>query len=1080
MNHDFCNLHCHSQFSWLDGYGSPDRMVRRVKEMGQKALSLTEHGNMSSILSFKQSCEAHDIKFIPGQEFYIAPWGRDVHWRRDDNKRAGTAYHLTAWSYNQIGYQNLLKLTELANRVGFYYNPRIDYSMLENFNEGLIITSGCMASELARLMNPANHVTTSSYRKANEILSWAYEVFGLDRYYIEIQDHGIDELKHINLELSRINKRYQFSYLATNDSHYPTKDDSQGQVASLCIGQKTTLDNPGDFILGTYATNTTYYLASYHEMLDKEYGFPFDVSALTNTVKISNMVEDIKIGYEPEVKKYRFPVMPEYENNYDNALAKMAWAGLEKRYPTNFHGRNMEAVARLSYELSVIKRLGFSSYFLCVYDIKRYCDDNKIPVTVRGSAGGSIVLYCLWVTDFCPLHHNLIFERFLNPDRVSAPDADLDIGPDYRANVIKYIMGKYGDDHVAQVVNFVYIKGRSAIRDATRILSLPYEIGDVLVNRMVEGPKVSVSETNSEKSPNYVPHFIQSPTEQKIFDLAVRLEGQVRTTGIHAGAVMLSDRPLYLDYPMMKPKSSSKATTGLLVAIDYESAEKIGGIKLDILGVEALGILHRAIRIINARHGTDYRFENIPVDDESAYELINSGHLSEIFQLSGHTARSVSAVIKPRNIDDIMVVSSLARPGPLQYVDLYAKRMHGVSSVQYLHPDLEPILSDTCGIIIYQEQAMRISQVIAGFSGSEADILRKAISKKKGMDKVLEKFEKSALAKGYEREFIEKLCLDLIEFGEYCFNASHACSYSRIGVKQAYLKANFTIEYYSAALTGRIGNDRKMYELMTEMHHFGIKLLPPRLGKSAASEFMIDDENNGIRFPYLGIKNVGKAAYKFQKLSINSLSDIGPDELRTLRKIGKRPIEALALVGGFDGIFNGDRNKAMKAIRYLWRGLLPMDQLSYTDTGQDEDVYSKSEFYAYERELTGLYISDHPLDEYSGILAHQKPFADTEYYESRHGELGAFFGIVTSIRLHRDRKGNIMSFVEIEDKDYNTMPFVVFSDLYSQVKDELSEGCVVRVLGEINVRYGKNEEEEAKLIKYGRVSIIASKIRGSC
>lgn len=1068
MCEKFCNLHSHSYYSTLDGFGSPERMVKRAVSLGQPAIALTEHGNMSSAIDLKRACESHGIKYVPGIELYIAPWGRDVHWRRDDNKRTGTGQHLTVWAYNQQGYQNMLKLTQLANQVGFFHVPRIDYSMLERYSDGLIVTSGCMASAICSALNPETGVKASDYRLVNNVFGFMMDVFGLDRYFIEIQGHDIPALRDINLELFRVNKHYGYDYVVTNDSHYAYPEDNVGQVDVMCVSQKCSRLSPNEFIYNTFV-NKAYYMPDISDLLQRNYGFDVPYSAFTNTIRIADMVEAVHLGYEPEVKQYRFPVMPEYSHDYDGVLSEIAFDGLEGKYPVS-NKYTFKAGDRLTYELGVIKSLGFASYFLCVYDIKRYCDERRIPMTVRGSAGGSIVLYCLGVTDFCPLEYDLLFERFLNFDRVSAPDADLDIDPSRRAEVIKYLVQKYGDDYVAQVVNFNFIKGRGAIRDATRLNEAPYDMGDAMIARMNESVKASVKGTVSEESEYYVSDFVKSPLEGEILETALRIEGQIRSVGIHAGAVMLSDRPLVMDYPLMRPKGTSRAVTESLVAFNYEIAESIGGIKLDILGVSALGILYQTIKLINNRHGKNYTFETLPVDDPDSFELINSGHLSEIFQLTGYTARAVTAQIQPKNVRDVMAINAIARPGPLQYAQQFADRLHGREKVTYAHPDLCQVLAETQGIIVYQEQIMRISQLIAGFTGNEADTLRKAVSKKKGFDKIRDKFITGGISNGYDSEFIENLWDDILHFAGYGFNASHACAYSRIAVKLAYVKAHYPIEFYASALTGRANDDVKLDELLIEMSHFGIKLLPPRLGKSLAKVFAIDDDSGGVRYPYGSVKNVGKAGNYLEHIRLDVIHNITDEQLALFAKAGKKPLESLAIVGAFDHLFP-TRNDAVMAIDYLSKGLPPIRQAAFLP---EQDRYTQAEFYALERALTGLYLTGHPLDQYD--LTNQIPFDRHEVYETLHDEIGMFIGVVNKIHLHRDRKNNIMAFVDIEDQYYNTITVVIFASLYEEVEDDICLGCVCKVLGKINVRYGRDDEEEAKLKKYGRVSIVAANI----
>lgn len=1023
---DFANLHNHSYFSPLDGYGSPGAMASRAIELNQPALALTDHGSLSGVLSFKKACEAANVKPIIGCEFYIVPWGRDLSWRRDDGRRTGTAYHLTTWAYNQTGYQNMLKLTKLANEVGFFHVPRIDYDMLEKHSEGLITTTGCMAGNIPSLLNPEHGIQYEAYRTVNTIIDFMVSVFGRDRYYIELQGHDIPALRDINVELNRINDYYKLDYVATNDSHYPRPEDNIGQVEVMCVSQNCSVYAPNEFIRNTFV-GKKYYMPGLDEIKTYNFGFPVPHSAFTNTIKIVEMIEDIKIGYEPEVKRYKFPVLPEYSDDYDYKLNLLAENMFLKRYHS-IHNFYDTARSRLLYELNTVNNLGFSSYFLCLYDIKKFCDDNGIPMTVRGSAGGSIILYCLGITDFDPLEYGLLFERFLNPDRISAPDADLDVDPKYRAMVVEYLVGKYGQDYVAQVVNFNFIKSKSAVKDATRIHDAPYSVGEDII-------------LMSESGDNDF-----NDLQLSILETASRLEGQIRTMGLHAGAVILSDEPLVNDYPLVRPKSGSKAITNLLVGFNYEMAEDVGGIKLDILGVDALGILYEAMKLVNDRHGTNYTFENTPVNDSAAYDIINSGELAEIFQLSGRTAEHVCAAIKPRSVEDIMIVTSLARPGPLQYAGLYVSRRNGDTPVEYLHPDLEIVLNTTEGIIIFQEQAMKISQIVAGFTGSEADTLRKAISKKKGIEKVLGKLKAKALDRGYSEDFIDQLCSDLIEFGAYCFNASHACAYSRIGAKQAYFKAHYPIEYYTAALTGRSSDQDKLIPILKELRQVGIKLTPPKLGKSHPTEFVIGDDNKSVLYPLCAVKNVGKGAYYIKDIKAENYNELTFADYKNFKKAGLRAIQSLALVGALDHLFNGDRNKAVEFAPYLSKGVPPFKQASFINDNLDRPL---SYYLANERELTGYYLTGHPLDNH---IIDQPSFNDLDIFIQLEGETLFIVGLISKVKLHRDRKGNIMAFLDIEDIDYNKLNVVIFASLYEDVHEFVKEGKVIKIIGDVSIK----------------------------
>lgn len=1088
------HLHNHTtRGSVLDGFSTPSEMMRRAVDLKQSAIALTDHGTMASAVEFKQAAEAHNIKPIIGQEFYIIPFGKGIDYR-PTNKAEGPRYHhQLVIAGNQVGYQNILKLTELASGSGFFYKPRITYDQLAQHKDGLIVTSGCMASEIPSLANVGKFEDINT-NKIHQITEWFVDVFGIDHFYIELQEHGIKELTGINAHLLQLMHAYNIKPLITNDTHYSAPEDFIPHTDLLCVQLGQTRQYKGDFIQDTFYSHPDYYIAGRESMEDKFKGYDVDIvrAGLDNTLFIAEMIEPISLGYENQV--YKFPELPEYiKPSYHDSLRTI----VEQLFPLRYSQYNAAARERIEYELSVIARMGFSSYFLCLYDLTVHLNDESIPFNTRGSAAGSVICYILGVTSIDPLAYNLLFERFLNPDRISAPDVDVDVPGPYRKQIVKYLQEKYGIDQVAQVASFNEIKAKSAIRDAGRVLDIDLNIVDMVAKAIpeVQSGKVSIDDMLNPDSDHYDPGLDQAYDNtimiKSLIDAARGLEGRIRSTGIHAGAVIISDKSPLSDYvPLVRPGSGSKAITPYLVGLDYETAESLGLMKLDLLGVETLAIIADCLQGVAGRLKRKLTFEQIPIDDPKAFELINSGNLAEIFQLSGHTARQVTRMIKPKTVQDIMAINALARPGPLQYAPLYADRLAGLASVVYDHPDLEPILRDSQGIMIYQEQVMKVAQAIAGFTPGEADALRKATSKKKGFEKIGVSFIEGAVAKGYSEDFVIKLWADILQFSSYGFNQSHAASYSVLAAKLAYLKAYYPLDFYAAALTHRQGKDDKFQAILTEMRALGYKLLPPDIRRSRAKIFTVDEDRSGIRFALGAIKGVGKAAMIFDRDIVgDTISELCAQV--KLSKLTKATLRPLILCGAFD-TYNLDRNFLLNHMTELTNGLPPMVQASLrfgdsdngsgNGSGNDEKEtphYTAKEFLAAERELTGFYLSGHPLQKIWGMMENPPPrYDDAEQWESKAGQMIFAPGIVHQFRTHITKRNEVMAFMKLEDIHGALMSVVIWPATLSKISksNHISIGDLVKVLGRVNVQEPRNEDERIKMEKYGAVSIEAINI----
>src|SRR5687767_7003042 len=837
----FAHLHVHTEYSMLDGFSNIKKLVKRVQELNMPAVAITDHGTMFGVIDFYKAAKDAGVKPIIGVEAYMA--ARSMADR--DSKLDRSSYHLLLLAENETGYKNLLKISSAAQLEGFYYYPRIDHDFLAAHSEGIICTSGCMSAEIPRAL--LNDNPEEAVRRMN----WYYDVFGPDRFFVELQQHNIKEITDLNRKLLELGVRYSAKYIATNDVHYINQSDSRLQDILLAIQTNTLLSDPERMRM----TDDSYYLRTPDEMSRLFAEVP---EALSNTLLIAERC-NVDLGF----KGYHLPDFPVPEGfTVETYLRHLCDEGARKRYASR--AASPQVQERLDYELGVINKMGFAAYFLIVWDLCRHARENNIWYNARGSAAGSIVAYVLGIALVDPLEHNLLFERFLNPGRISMPDIDLDFRDDRRAEMLDYCVRKYGSDKVAQIITFGTMGTKAALRDVARVNDIPLPEVD-RVAKLV--PFVSGRQTTMQDAmavPEFKEIYSSQPHLRELIDTAAKMEGTVRNAGTHAAGVVISDKPIVEYLPLHRPTSNSEETP-IKTVTQFEMGilEKQGMLKVDFLGLITLSVMAKACDMIEKRHGIKFDLDNIPLDDPRSFELMGSGHTAGIFQVEGTGMTRYLVQMKPKTLDNIIAMVALYRPGPMAFIPDYIARMHGEAEVEYRHPLLEPILQETYGITVYQEQIMYTAMNLGGYTASEADDLRKAVAKKKAdvLLKHRERFVTGAEQRHIPTAIANQIFDDWEAFARYGFNKSHAADYGVIAVQTAYLKAHYPAEYMAALLSANASITEKVAWYVSEARSMGVRVLAPEINASGW-DFEIEDIDNkpNIRFGLGAIKNVGQAA----------------------------------------------------------------------------------------------------------------------------------------------------------------------------------------------------------------------------
>lgn len=1045
----FAHLHVHSEYSLLDGFSNLKKLTQKASEMGMPAIALTDHGTMFGIVEFYNAAMNAKIKPILGLETYLAPrrmTERDVRLDKSPN-------HLVLLAENATGYQNLLQIATASQLEGFYYSPRIDHEYLADHAEGLIASSACISGEIPRAMLDAGE------EEALKKLDWYLDVFSRDRFFLELQSHNIAELPRVNQGLLSIAQKRNARLIATNDVHYIHPEDARLQDVMLAIQTGSVLSEQRRMRM----TDETYYLRSPEEMRSLFGHYP---GAIENTLEIA---ERCNVTFE--FNNYH---LPQFEvpkgHTPESYLRELCVQGGKARYGDHFNDTAVQD--RLDYELNVIHSMGFDAYFLIVWDLCRYARENNIWYEARGSGAGSLVGYVLQITIVEPLQHKLLFERFLNPSRISMPDIDLDFQDDRRSEMLEYCCNRYGTDKVAQIITFGTLGARAAIRDVGRVMDI--DRGEIdRVAKMIPntpGKPVTIQEV-LETVPEFKSAYEEQDYLRELIDTASKVEGVVRNAGTHAAGVVISDKPLVEYLPLHRPTSGSEDSP-IKTITQFEMAvlDSLGMLKVDFLGLAYLTIMQRACEMIEKRHGVKYTLENIPLDDPQVYEMLGKGQTAGIFQLEGTGMTRFLVQMKPQNLSNVIAMVALFRPGPMEFIPKYIDRLHG-APFEYQHPLLEPIFKETYGIGVYQEQIMQAAVDVAGYSLAEADELRKAISKKQS-DKIAihkQKFIKGAVLKGLEQDSAELIFSDWEEFARYGFNKSHAADYGIMAVETAFLKVHYPVEYLTALLTVSMSDIAKVSLYVTEARNMGIEVMPPDIRYSEWN-FSLEDRPEGtsvIRFGLGAIKNVGNAPVDMivRARSEGIFNDLNDFANRVdLKAVGRRSLECLIKVGALDAF--GSRNALLEGLDNIIA--ISSANLKARSSGQlsifeDSGAFSISIYLpdvpetdhktqlGWERELIGMYISAHPLAAYQGELSKKVSHFSGQLTEVEDGEKITVAGMVTQFRPYQTKNNKMMAFVTIEDFQ-GTIELVLFPRTWSQYSKFILPDQIILVEGKLGRR----------------------------
>ncbi len=1081
MEHSsFVHLHCHTQYSLLDGANKIDPLLERAKKLKQPALAMTDHGNMFGTIEFYRQALAQGIKPIIGCEVYVAPASRHDRQRVDRaNKEHNN--HLVLLAMNLQGYRNLCKLVTVGFTEGFYYKPRVDKQLLGEHNEGLIALSACLRGEISSALSAGQ---TDKAKVAAE----GYASIFKDRFYIEIQDNKIPEQEKINRMLIDLGKDLSLPVVATNDCHYVKRDDAEAHDVLLCIQTGRNVQDENRLKMST----DELFIKSEEQM---KKGFDYYPEAVPRTLEVAE-----RCNLELEFGNYHFPRFdPPEEKSLDDHLDELAREGLARRLANHasaangqkrgtegsdsgFHNstQRQQYEERLTFELGVIKRMQFSGYFLIVADFINYAKDHGIPVGPgRGSAAGSLVAYALKITDLDPIHHSLLFERFLNPERKSMPDIDVDFCIRGRDQIIRYVKEKYGQDKVAQITTFGTLKAKAAIKDVGRALGFSFAETDNLA-KLIPAPKQGFDYSLGEavKIEPRLPSLMKSdPRVQNLMDHALRLEGLTRHASTHAAGVVISNRPLDDYLPLYLDKEG-----GIVTQFDMSSVEKIGLIKFDFLGLKTLTLIHDAVEIIRASRGIEIDLDRIPLDDEKTYSLLCTGNTTGIFQLESTGIREMTVKIRPSCFEDLVAVLALFRPGPLDsgMTEEYIKRKHGKGKIRYLHPLLEPILRDTHGVIVYQEQVMQIAQALANYTMGEADILRRAMGKKdpEEMANQRERFNQGAKKNRIESKKATEIFDQMETFARYGFNKSHSAAYALISFQTAYMKAHYSVEFMAALMSSEMGDTDKVIKNLAECREQGIEVLPPDVNENQ-SRFTVVGEK--IRFGLSGVKNVGEKAVEviLESRERNGKFDCLFDFCRRidLRAVNRRVIESLIKCGAFDstGIL---RPRLMAALDEAIKGgqahqrdfqsnqIDIFEVLGGTDgktpSGSEQypevEPWSTSQVLAFEKETLGFYITGHPLDNYEAIIKKLPTCNTVRQREKPLNGQTKIAGVVTALRLRNTKKGDRYASFNLEDKS-GYIEVIVWPDVYLRSSKSIILDDAILVEGRLDVG-----EERVQLI----------------
>jgi DNA polymerase-3 subunit alpha len=1081
---DFVHLHLHSEYSLLDGACHIDEVVDQAAKLGMKAVGLTDHGNMFGAVAFHDACQARGVKPILGCEVYVAPGSRH------DKSGGGIQeayHHLTLLATDAHGYHNLVKLVSLGYTEGFYHRPRIDKEALTRHSQGLVALSGCLAGEIA------GHLRQGMDDAALQVAGQYAEILGKDRFYLELMDHGLEEQRRVNRSLLRLHGRTGLPLVATNDAHYLRRDDHQAHDVLLCIGSGKKVHEADRLRFDA----PEFYLKGPEEMARV---FPEHPEALAHTAKIAEMC-DFSLKGATSLPDFAVPAGFTLESYFEQVVRDGFAERRRVLQPLAEAGRLRHPIAdyqtRLEQEIGVIRRVGFAGYFLIVWDFIRYAREARVPVGPgRGSAAGSLVAYSLRITDIDPMEHELIFERFLNEERISPPDIDIDFCENRRGEVIEYVTRKYGRDNVAQIITFGTMKAKAVVRDVGRALDMPYADVDKVAKMIPFDLKMTLDKA-LEESPPLKEAYEKDAKVKELIDISRRLEGTTRHASTHAAGVVIAPRPLIEFVPLFKGNTAEITTQ-----FDMKGVERIGLLKMDFLGLRTLTLIDNCVKMIAAQKGVQLDPDRLPLDDAATYELFARGQTSGLFQFESDGMRDILKRFKPDRLDHLTALNALYRPGPMQMIDDFIKRRHGQTRVIYEHPTLEPILAETYGVMVYQEQVMRIASALAGFTMGEADILRKAMGKKKAdvMATQREAFMKGCLARNVPEKKASRIWDHMEQFAGYGFNKSHSAAYALLAYETAFLKANYPVFFVAALLTSERANTEKMVQYIGECREMGIRVLPPDVNRS--DMFFTVDNSGGasaaaappaasppphaargevnpplasggaVLFGLAALKNVGEGAVEAILRARQSggafLSLFDFCERVDLRAVNRRVVESLIKSGSFDTLderraalfafidqamemgqkHQRDREQGQSSLLGLLGGDEP-GRRGATARVPEAPPWGEGERLAFEKESLGFFITGHPLERYQAELAQwaTSTTATLATLAEREVTVG---GIIAGLRLIKTKKGDRMASFVLEDLEGGA-ECLVFPETYKKVAGRLAEDQVVLVKGKSEV-----------------------------
>ncbi len=1064
----FTHLHVHSEYSLLDGACRIEPMLDKIKSMGQTSVAITDHGVMYGVIDFYRAALKRGIKPVIGCEVYVAPRSRFDKTHGIDSER----FHLVLLCKNNEGYKNLIKLVSEGWVNGFYTKPRVDKDILEQYSEGLIALSGCLAGEVARALQ------SNDYDEAKRVAEWYRDTFGKDNYYLEIQNHGLDDQLRINPDLIKLSKELDIPLVATNDAHYVYKDDAKMQQVLICIQTNHTVGEDTGLEFGTQE----FYLKSEEEMLD---AFPECPEAVSNTAEIAE-----RCNVEFEFGKTKLPHfdVPDGYGHFE-WFSYLCRKGLKERYGEN---PPLEYIERLNYELDVINRMGYVDYYLIVHDFIKHAKDIGIPVGPgRGSGAASICAYCIGITGIDPMKYNLLFERFLNPERVSMPDFDIDFCFERRGEVIDYVIEKYGSDHVAQIVTFGTLAAKAALRDVGRALGMPYSVVDNIAKQVPNELNITLDRA-LKRSVEFRELYENNEDAKELIDMAKKVEGMPRHASTHAAGVVITHDPVVSYVPLARNDEA------IVTQFPMTTLEELGLLKMDFLGLRTLTVISSAEKMIKEKNPS-FDINKIDIEDKAVFEMMCAAQTEGVFQFESAGMRSVLSQLKPESLEDLIAVISLYRPGPMDSIPTYIENRHHPEKIKYKTPQLKNILDVTYGCMVYQEQVMQICRELAGYSYGRADIVRRAMSKKKH-DVMLREREnfvhgtvdekgnivcEGAVRRGIDEKIANEIFDEMISFASYAFNKAHAAAYAYVAYQTAWLKCHYPCEFLAALLTSFLDNTGKVVQYINECNRIGIRILPPHINESSES-FAVS--NGNIHFSLLAVKNLGRSFIKkiINEREINGNFTDFYDFCRRMhgKDFNRRALESLIKCGAFDGLGANRRQMNMviesiiedldNAKRRNVDGQIGFGDLSFAE---DEyvapavsfnypiaDEFPEEILLKYEKEVAGMYLSGHPMKKYTALseklhCAKTADILDDESKKYKDNDRVTILGLIGSVKKKITKSDTTMAFISLEDI-YGSVEVIVFPKILMLNPAMFYEGNTILVHGRISMR----EDEDTKIV----------------